>query len=119
MKHLALCVGLAFGLVGCFDPDYGGGPVVGSDPCLQFTSCGTCTPVLGCGWCSTGNTGMCVSEPNECWMAPTFEWTWEFSGCPAGDAGASTDAGTTGHAGDAGLETVPDAAAGDADAAPG
>jgi hypothetical protein len=114
MKYAALCVGLAFGLAGCLQPDYGGPAGGYSDPCQQFTSCGTCTPVLGCGWCWSGSKGTCVSEPNECANAPTFEWTWESAGCPAGDAGATPDGGAKGDAGttsDAGATSDADAPA--------
>jgi hypothetical protein len=72
--------------------------------CRQFTSCGACTPILGCGWCTIGGGGMCVDDPNDCAAAASFQWTWEPTGCPAandagtagdaaGEANASTDAG--------------------------
>jgi hypothetical protein len=74
------------------------------DPCLQYASCGACTPVPGCGWCFTATSGACVSHPDECAGATSFGWTWEKSGChvpaEAGtgevpDGGAVTDAAVT------------------------
>lgn len=71
--------------------DYGNG--YGGDPayyCRQYTSCGTCTPVLGCGWCQTaGGKGMCADDPNDCAGATAFSWTWEPSGCSVTIADAS------------------------------
>jgi hypothetical protein len=67
-----------------------------SDPygCRSYTSCGTCTPVLGCGWCDFGRSGACVSDPDQCAVATSFSWTWESKGCPATpDAGAAADGG--------------------------
>jgi hypothetical protein len=49
--------------------------------CGQFTTCGTCTPANGCGWCyNDDGTGTCAASPDEC---PTlaFSWTWDPSGC--------------------------------------
>jgi len=61
--------------------------------CEQFATCGECTPVLGCGWCSFNNgKGLCTSEPNAC-GTQEFSWTWELKGC-----GISPDAGTSGDA---------------------
>ena len=85
-------------LAGCFAPDGDGGSrsfePSGSEgsPCRRFTTCGSCTPVLGCGWCSSGDKGMCADQPNECAGAMSFAWTWESSGCPA-DAGSASDGG--------------------------
>jgi len=58
--------------------------------CGQYTTCVTCTPVSGCGWCFEGaGTGRCVDGPDEC-AGQSFGWTWEPRGCgiPA-DAGVS------------------------------
>jgi len=60
----------------------GGG---GNTLCSQYTSCGTCTPVEGCGWCFTRSSGMCASSPDEC-GTNEFTWTWNASGCPGVDA---------------------------------
>jgi hypothetical protein len=72
------------------------------DYCQQFATCGACTPVLGCGWCTYGNAqGVCLSDPDFC-TTQQFSWTWEPKGCSAGgDAGTTTedsavDAGTDG-----------------------
>jgi hypothetical protein len=81
------------------DGGYNRSPSYGPVYCGQFTSCGTCTPVLGCGWCSMGSKGACVDQPNACADVTNFYWTWELDGCPgAGDAGAAAggpDAGAT------------------------
>jgi len=88
---------------GCIDPggdepvtyDHQGprpGPVA---RCGQLTTCGACTPVLGCGWCWSGDKGLCASQPNDCASAMSFDWTWESSGCPTGPAASSGDAGTS------------------------
>jgi MYXO-CTERM domain-containing protein len=64
-----------------------------TDPCARYTTCGTCTPVDGCGWC--GATGRCASGtqsgptrgtcgggyawfPEECSMAGTPSGTAQF-----------------------------------------
>jgi hypothetical protein len=77
----ALCV------ASCIDGssgDYGpSGSGEGRAHCERFTSCATCTPVLGCGWCQSGGKGMCTSEPNRCDDAQSFSWTWELAYCPA------------------------------------
>ena len=55
--------------------------------CNQYSSCGSCTPVAGCGWCSFPGGGACLASPSEC-SVTEFTWTWERSGCEAeGDAG--------------------------------
>jgi hypothetical protein len=81
------------------DGGYDSGPSYVPVYCGQFTSCATCTPVLGCGWCSMGTKGACVDQPNACANVENFYWTWELDGCPgAGDAGAAgggPDAGAT------------------------
>jgi hypothetical protein len=50
--------------------------------CSQFTSCGSCTPVEGCGWCAFQGGGACVSDPDFC-GANQFSFTWEPKGCAA------------------------------------
>jgi hypothetical protein len=46
------------------------------DPCRNYTSCSTCTPIEGCGWCfDSDGTGMCAASPDEC-VTPAFSWTW-------------------------------------------
>jgi hypothetical protein len=69
------------------------------DPCLSATSCGTCTPRPGCGWCASSAGGRCLSQPNEC-SGAQFTWTWEPAACTgsglSGDGGQSArDAGWT------------------------
>src|SRR5215472_2271003 len=73
-------------------PAYGGGGY-----CSQYTSCGTCTPVQGCGWCFTRTTGMCAGHPDDCASLPEFTWAWNPSGCPGADASVTPppDAGRT------------------------
>jgi hypothetical protein len=56
------------------------------DYCREYTTCGRCTPVLGCGWCgnTTNSGGYCRSDPDLC-PGSSFTWTWESSGChPSG-----------------------------------
>jgi hypothetical protein len=68
-------------------PASGGGG--GNTFCSQYTSCGTCTPVEGCGWCFTRTSGMCASSPDQCGTLE-FTWTWNPSGCPGADASVAT-----------------------------
>jgi len=88
-------------LVSCWDStDDGYAPPPGSNDghphCERFTSCATCTPVLGCGWCQSGTKGLCASEPNRCGDAQMFSWTWELAYCPAEpDAGSAGGGWTT------------------------
>jgi hypothetical protein len=72
---------------------YGNG---GGDDCSANTTCDTCTPVQGCGWCFNAGGGVCASSPDECAAATSeFTWTWSQSGCPDVDASISgPDAGT-------------------------
>jgi hypothetical protein len=63
--------------------------------CSAYTTCGSCTPVDGCGWCFSGASGACASDPDSCTSATEFTWTWDPSGCP--DVAVSVvppDAGT-------------------------
>jgi hypothetical protein len=94
MKYrlLAACLWAAgaLGAFSCYSDD---GPPPGprEQPfrCEQMATCGSCTPVLGCGWCQSGDKGICVSDPHRCARAETFTWTWELAFCPvAPDAGA-------------------------------
>jgi hypothetical protein len=61
----------------------GGGPAV---DCTAYTTCGSCTPVAGCGWCFNAGGGTCATDPDSCGDASEFTWTWEPSGCPSVDA---------------------------------
>ena len=96
MKKLTLAMAAvalaAASLAGCID-DGGGRSYRGSyiyPTCQKFTTCDGCTRALGCGWCTSGNDGLCVSEPNQCATATSFSFNWEPSGCPGG---AATDGG--------------------------
>jgi hypothetical protein len=97
-----------------------GGVAGGSVDCSQYTSCSTCTPVLGCGWCyDSDGRGLCTSGPDQC---PTtrFTWTWNPDGCQlpadagvaavseAGDA-RSAEAGGNGDAATAQDQSSPEA----------
>jgi hypothetical protein len=76
----------AFCSLSCLSSDDAGPPPDGRRPrvrCEQLSSCATCTPVLGCGWCQSGDKGLCTSEPNRCADVETFSWTWELAFCPA------------------------------------
>jgi hypothetical protein len=64
--------------------DYGYAPSV---DCTQYTTCGTCTPVAGCGWCFNATSGVCTTDPDQCAYVTEFTWTWDPSGCPGVDAG--------------------------------
>jgi hypothetical protein len=97
-KHLlasALVIFIGALLTSACDSDdsgyvYAGGGGSLERYCAHFVTCGTCTPVDGCGWCQTGvNQGMCAADPNECAGATAFSWTWDPSGCfPETDASA-------------------------------
>lgn len=78
----------------CIDDGYDAGPSYTPVYCGQFTSCTTCTPVLGCGWCQSGTKGACVDQPNACANVSDFYWTWELAGCP-GVPRTDVDAGAT------------------------
>jgi hypothetical protein len=89
MKH-HLAAALLLGSLcsaSCYEPDGGyASPSTGFHDrgfCEQFTSCGTCTPVLGCGWCQSGSKGLCAPDPDRCDQAASFSWTWELDFCPA------------------------------------
>jgi hypothetical protein len=104
MKYPVLAALLgAFCSLSCFSSDYGPPPggYGQAFSCQQLASCETCTPVLGCGWCQSGDKGICVDDPNDCARATSFSWTWELAFCPAElDGGADardqtvTDAAT-------------------------
>jgi hypothetical protein len=84
----ALLVGACNGGDDSSATSYGGYGAYG-DGCHAFSSCTTCTPVNGCGWCfNSDGTGMCTASPDEC-ATPVFSWTWNPSGCRvAADASA-------------------------------
>ncbi len=74
----------------------GGRAGASATSCSAKTTCGTCTPVLGCGWCQLDDgSGRCVDDPNDCADHDVFTWTWEPSGCrePADAGVAKVDGG--------------------------
>jgi hypothetical protein len=88
---ILLATAIALPLGACGDDSSGGGGSYagGGDPygCQQFTTCGACTPELGCGWCFHGTSGVCTSDPDQCaQVVSEFTWTWDPSGCPDVDA---------------------------------
>jgi hypothetical protein len=94
-----LAAGVAVAVGACDDSSsgdgyaYGGG---GGSQCSTYTTCDTCTPANGCGWCFNRAGGMCASDPDQCSSASEFTWTWDQTGCPDLDASVSPlDAGTT------------------------
>ena len=99
MKRWKLTVVFALTLGGCIvdDGSGSGGTYTPAQNCAAYVTCGTCTPVLGCGWCSVGAAGVCVTDPDQCAGAPAFSWTWVQSGCPGeADGGTSTDGAADG-----------------------
>jgi hypothetical protein len=120
----ALRHGLAATLVGglialligaCDDGEYGYDQGARNVACGQFTSCDTCTPIMGCGWCYTGNgTGTCTDGPQDCSPEPGGGWTWDPSGCRVGaEAGTGGGPGTDASARDAAEDAPADSAGGD------
>jgi hypothetical protein len=92
-----LACSVAVALSACGDDNGGGGGASYGDSCNQFTTCGTCTPQSGCGWCFDRTNGLCASTPGECTDVTEFTWTWDPSGCPDIDASvAPLDAGDGG-----------------------
>lgn len=89
MSRAALVLMVVIGAGGCGEGGDGRARI--TDPCLRFTSCGSCTPVRGCGWCTHegdgGVDGLCLSDPLSC-PGPKFTWTWEPLACTDGDGGA-------------------------------
>ena len=62
--------------VGCGD--------VPEDPCRRYTSCGTCTPAQGCGWCD--NTCSSGSSSGPSFGRCGGGWAWITAQCPGGGA---------------------------------
>lgn len=92
-----LLFGLLFGLGACSsDEEHHGGRRSRQQPaptCAAQTSCGSCTPILGCGWCQyEDGTGSCATGPDAC-RDLSFRWNWETVDCPA--ATTPSDAGFT------------------------
>jgi hypothetical protein len=81
---VALCVGGCDSSSQGYGYSGGGG---GNDLCSPYTTCGTCTPVQGCGWCFNRSGGACASSPDQCASSVSeFTWTWDPAGCPGVDA---------------------------------
>jgi hypothetical protein len=77
--------------------------------CRQYTSCASCTPVSGCGWCYLADgTGRCADDPNDCAGSPVFTWTWNPNGCYV-TADASVVPADSGPPGDAAGDAAADA----------
>jgi hypothetical protein len=82
-----LASSLAIAFAACGDDSSGtGGDYSSGDTCNQFTTCGACTPVSGCGWCFNATGGLCAATPDECTNVTEFTWTWDSTGCPDLDA---------------------------------
>ncbi len=119
---LLLASGIAVSAAACdATNDSGGYPVYGSAAsCSSYATCGTCTPVNGCGWCFVpggGSDGLCASSPDQCVAeGGEFTWTWNASGCPGAvgvsEAGPGT-AGDAGGSGDGAVSPTTDAASRD------
>lgn len=72
--------------------------------CEAQTTCGACTPILGCGWCQyEDGTGSCATGPEGC-RELAFRWNWEPTDCPVP---AATDAGVTPADAAPGEDTTP------------
>jgi hypothetical protein len=90
---------IAISLAACSGDDSSSAGSYG-DACNQFTTCGTCTPQNGCGWCFDAVSGLCAATPDECTNVSEFTWTWDPTGCPDTDASvapvSNPDAGNGG-----------------------
>jgi hypothetical protein len=105
---LGACAVIAFAAAACDDGHHGfrgGLDRENLDACNQFTTCDTCTPQNGCGWCFDGTNSFCGSDANQC----SSEWTWETNFC-RDSADASVSTGTApGPSDDASTGTSTDA----------
>jgi hypothetical protein len=114
---VVIVVAAVVGLAACeSSSDWSGGQGYargrgGPGLCREATSCASCTPIVGCGWCQLPDgTGRCVDDPNDCSDETVFSWTWDPSGCRVPiEAGAVTVGG--------GGSAVPDGSAPLVDAA--
>lgn len=57
--------------------------------CGGYTSCATCTPVGGCGWCSYNNVCEAGNQTGSFVGCTGTYWTWSVTYCPATPAPAS------------------------------
>jgi hypothetical protein len=78
--------------------------------CGAYTTCATCTPVEGCGWCFNAHGGVCTSDPDQCASASEFTWTWDPTGCPDVDASVNPADGAARGGADAAGDAAPAAA---------
>lgn len=97
-----LCGATAALVAGCDEGRWGYDYVYPHGPgrahiCSQFTSCGSCTPVEGCGWCAFEKGGACVSDPYFCGVSQ-FSFTPDPSGCAAVGGGVKEVGGATSDA---------------------
>jgi hypothetical protein len=88
---LGACAAIALAAAACHDKHHADGAGYDTERgdfyCGQFTTCDTCTPQNGCGWCFDGDSSFCGSDANEC----SSEWTWEANFCrDTADASVST-----------------------------
>jgi hypothetical protein len=119
MKRLLACalaiVAVALLASACDDgPGYGyayGPSPRGHIACGQLSTCATCTPEPGCGWCLTGSTGLCVDDPSDCPAASTTGWTWDPAGCRTALDASAIAVGDAGQ--DAARDAVTDAPSSD------
>jgi hypothetical protein len=86
MRHLTLGLLVALMIGGCVYDDQNRYNGYYYPDCQKFTSCTGCTQALGCGWCYSGSTAVCLSSPSQCSRLTTFTWTWEDNFCPGGAA---------------------------------
>ncbi len=75
--------------------DHGRGHHGAGASCRAEMTCGTCTPIVGCGWCFTPDGGACVDGPDDC-PSDATGFTWDPPGCD-GDAGDAGEAGDVAH----------------------
>lgn len=73
----------------CSPVDAGSPDVGPANPCATGNSCGSCTPLLGCGWC--GATGRCVQITSNSCAGPEAAACGATWGCSPSDCPGSTD----------------------------
>ena len=97
----------------CSDSSMGDSGFAGSGvDCTPYVTCGTCTPVQGCGWCFNHFGGVCANDPNQCAGTTEFTWTWDPAFCPGVDASVvSPDAGTPSPESGAAESSAPESSA--------
>jgi hypothetical protein len=84
---LVVAAAVAATLGACDSSSGDSGYAASAVDCTQYTTCGTCTPVAGCGWCFNATSGACATDPDQCAYVSEFTWTWDPQGCPGVDAG--------------------------------